>query len=53
MAWQDRPLGACAQDFCASQSKSRPGGGAERVWSPVGVLAVRGVLGMWEAWRCQ
>lgn len=26
---------------------------ALRVWSPVGVLAVRGVLGMWEAWRCQ
>lgn len=31
MAWQDRPLGACAQDFCASQSKSRTGGGAESV----------------------
>lgn len=29
MARQDRPLGACAQDFCASQSNSRPGGGAE------------------------
>ena len=31
MARQDRPLGACAQDFCASQSNSRPGGGAESV----------------------
>ncbi len=31
MARQDRPLGACAQHFCASQSNSRPGGGAESV----------------------
>lgn len=30
MVWQDSPLGACAQDFYASQS-SRPGGGAESV----------------------
>lgn len=27
----DKPLGACAQHFCASQSNSRPGGGAESV----------------------
>lgn len=27
----DEPLGACAQHFCASQSNSRPGGGAESV----------------------
>lgn len=26
---------------------------ALRVWSAVGVLAVLGVLGLWEAWRCQ
>lgn len=26
---------------------------ALRVWSPVGVLAARGVLGLWEARWCQ
>lgn len=26
---------------------------ALRVWSAVGVLAVPGILGLWEAWRCQ
>ena len=31
VARKDRPLGACAQDFHASQGNSRPGGGAESV----------------------
>lgn len=31
VARQDRPLGACAQEFYASLSNSRPGGGAESV----------------------
>lgn len=26
---------------------------ALRVWSAVGVLAVLGIVGLWEAWRCQ
>lgn len=26
---------------------------ALRVWSAVGVLAMLGILGLWEAWRCQ
>lgn len=52
VARQDRPLGACAQDFYASPSNSRPGGGAESVersGSPGGA----GRSGLWEAWRCQ
>lgn len=31
MARLDKPLGACAEEFCASQSNSRPGGGAQSV----------------------